>query len=337
VNSVKLSAAEHRIAMMTTLFGGLLTMALALLQIAAGGDPVFYPYRSSSFGEPSGLFANRNHEALFIAALLPMLGYLIATRARASRSGDAMQFFVFTCLLLAIAFLVVVGSRAGLVAGAIGLVAFILISTLSYNGRDRRSISRVQASAGIGAAVVIGLIIAGAIATGSAKSIQRLAQSDDQSELRYVIWPTIKDALPSFMPTGTGVGTYERVFRIMEPDKILRPTYSNHAHNDWLEVVLTAGAPGVLLLVVATIGFLIAVGRVSARHSGFPRALGWMGLVIIFITAIGSIIDYPLRTPVLSALFSLSCVWIAFSLRSNRNGDQMMSDGSEAFVERVRA
>jgi len=337
VNGVRLSAAEHRTVMMAILIGGALSMALAMLQIAGGGDPIFYLYRSSSFGEPSGLFANRNHEALFIAALLPLLGFLLATRIRTSRRGDATRFLAFAGLLLAIAFLVVVGSRAGLVAGLIGLISFILISTLSNNRRDRRPISRAQVIAGVGATVVIGIIVAWAIAVGSATSIQRLADNDNRGELRYVIWPTIRDALPGFMPAGTGIGTYERVFRIMEPDAILRPTYSNHAHNDWLEVVLTGGAPGVLLLAVAAIGFLIAAVRVCSRTPpGAARAAGWMGLVIIFMTAIGSIIDYPLRAPILSALFALSCVWVSSSLRSNWNRGEMVPDRPDVFKGQVR-
>ena len=335
-NGVRLSTAEHRIVIMTVLLGGGITMAFALLQIVGGGDAAFYLYRHSSFGEPSGVFANRNHEALFLASLLPLLGFLLATRDRTSRRGETTRFLAFAGSLVTLTFILVLGSRAGLVAGLIGLISFALIAALSSGSRSRWMISRTRLMIGAVATIIAGAIIASAIAAGSARSIQRLLESDDRGELRYIVWPIIRQSLSQFMPAGTGIGTFERVFRTIEPDAILSPTYLNHAHNDWLEVALTGGAPGIVLMLVAVIGYLMAMARVWSLPAGPARAAGWMGLVMIFMAAIGSIIDYPLRAPILSALFALSCVWVASGLSSTWSENGRTSDRRNPFEGRVR-
>ena len=40
-------------------------------------------------------------------------------------------------------------------------------------------------------------------------------------------------------------------FQIAEPARLLDSTYLNHAHNDWIEIAVTFGVPGLLLLVGA--------------------------------------------------------------------------------------
>lgn len=329
INGVRLTNAEHRLTMLVMLAGGVLTMIAALGQIAGGGDPWLYPYLHSSFGEPSGLFSNRNHEALFLAALLPVIGVFFVRTGADGRSAKPAMFLIAVGTLVIVAFLLVLGSRAGLVAGAVGLLALTLSA---FVARDRRASAKRTRwlMAAFGFASVAAILGAG-IMLGNARSVQRFMTDDRREELRYQIWPVIADAVPSYMPFGTGIGTYERVFRIIEPNAILRPTYSNHAHNDWLEVAYTGGVPGIVLMIVAVVGFAVAAWRLRRVRIAGARLMAGAGLVIIFIAAIGSVIDYPLRTPILSVLFTLSCLWVASGLRAKHDevglpaGDQNMS------------
>lgn len=314
-NAVRLTLVEHRLVIIVVLLGGTLSVALGLLQLAGGADSAFYLYRRSNFGMPIGLFANRNHQALFVAGMLPLLGFLVATRDRRSRAGEMMRFLAYASALVVVTFLVILGSRAGLVAGAIGLISFVLLSMLASRPGGWRSVPRVQIAVGAAALVAVTAIIAWAMIAGSAVSIQRAMDNDDGADLRYTLWPVITDAIPGFMPMGTGVGTYERVFQVLEPDSILRPTYSNHAHNDWLEVALTAGVPGLVLMALAVFAFISAVRLTWLLPADAARAMAWIGLVTILMAAIGSAVDYPLRAPLSSAIFSLACVWVAVCVR----------------------
>lgn len=316
LNGVRLTPTEHRAIMLVVLMGGGLSLLLGLLQIASGTDAL-YLYRRSFVGTPSGLFANRNHQALFLGLLLPLLGFLLSNQNWPRRAAKIIRFSCVAGVLVTIAFIVVLGSRAGLVTGVLGLLGFAsIVAMLAPRARSLSASSRRGVWA-IAALVAVAAIIVGwAMLVGSAETIDRAgAGMPEGEELRFIIWPIIAGSFPTFMPWGTGVGTYERVFRVIEPDSILRPTYSNHAHNDWLEVAWTAGVPGMLLLAIAVLAFLVTVRQVFLLR-GEARAIAWLGLVSIALGAIGSLVDYPLRTPFLSALFALSCVWVAAGLRA---------------------
>ncbi len=318
LNGLRLTAAEHRRIMILVLLGGGLSILLGTLQIVSASDAL-YLYRRSFVGTPSGLFANRNHQALFLAMLLPLFALQISNRNRSRRTAGIIRFTCTAGTLIVVAFIVVLGSRAGLVTGLLGMLGFGSIMAMQWPRTEGGApASRRGLWVVAGLLTVAVLIVAGAMVAGSAETISRVGGNGmgESEELRFAIWPIITQSFPEFMPWGTGVGTYERVFRMIEPDSILRPTYSNHAHNDWLEVAWTAGIPGMLLLVIAVLAYVVTVRRVLLLR-GESRAVAWLGLVIIALGAIGSFVDYPLRTPFLSALFALSCVWVAVALRAD--------------------
>ena len=49
---------------------------------------------------------------------------------------------------------------------------------------------------------------------------------------------------------GSGVGSFQRVYRHFEDHSAVTRTFANHAHNDYLELALETGIPGILLLVL---------------------------------------------------------------------------------------
>ena len=76
---------------------------------------------------------------------------------------------------------------------------------------------------------------------------------------------------------------------------------------------MTMGLPGLILLAIASViagkaiwsAFRAQVGE--GRDATFAR-LGGVALVII---ALGSIGDYPLRTPALACVFVIAALWLA--------------------------
>ncbi len=65
----------------------------------------------------------------------------------------------------------------------------------------------------------------------------------------------------TYFPVGSGLGGFDPLFRMHEPFELLKPTYFNHAHNDWLEIALDAGGAGIALL----FGSILWWGMASAR------------------------------------------------------------------------
>jgi O-antigen ligase len=139
-------------------------------------------------------------------------------------------------------------------------------------------------------------------------AIKRL--EDDTEGLRWPVWQSIVDTLPHYLPWGTGVGSYVEAYKVLEPDNLLRPTFSNHAHNEALEILFTAGIPGAALLLLAFVFLAVAVWR-ALSSSGDGALFKRLGIVAIILLAIASITDYPIRTPILSAVFALAAIWAA--------------------------
>ena len=90
----------------------------------------------------------------------------------------------------------------------------------------------------------------------------------------------------------------------------------NHAHNDVLEVMLTAGVAGlVLMLCAAGLWLVLAIRVLVIDRPDRLQPLRKAGVVIILILSVASLTDYPLRNPSLAALFALAWIWAALPYR----------------------
>src|SRR5690606_13261800 len=107
----------------------------------------------------------------------------------------------------------------------------------------------------------------------------------------------------------SGLGAFDPVYRIHEPDELLNTAYFNHAHNDFLEVVLDAGLAGLLLLGGAILWFLgksLKAWRGDTSRTILPR----LGSSILLLILIASITDYPARTPMIMAVVIIAAIWL---------------------------
>jgi O-antigen ligase len=306
---------------------GCISGLLGLLQLLGPPAGPLYLYTHTNYGVATGLFANRNHQALFLATLFPMLATWVTMRAatpHATRDGyAAVAIGIFLLPLL-----LITGSRAGMLAGAVGFLSIPFLLRLEpgrQRGRDqggkiiavrrgRWSMPSRRVLLAAGLAGAIGLV-ALTIGLSRAAAVSRLLDIGAEDELRFKVWPVIFETIPTYFPIGSGIGSFVPVFQIVEPDRILRPTFLNHAHNELLEILLTAGLPGGALVLAGVVAWLVAARRafaVSINETGVLYAR--LGVVVTGLLAIGSIGDYPLRTPFLAALFAIAALW-ASSLR----------------------
>jgi O-antigen ligase len=117
------------------------------------------------------------------------------------------------------------------------------------------------------------------------------------------------DAARAFFPFGAGFGTFDPVYRRFEPDALLSTIYLNQAHNEPMQLAIEGGAAALLLLVLFLIWWLRAV-FLALRPSGSSsrRALAIAMAATTLILMLSSLVDYPLRTPLLSGLFAVACV-----------------------------
>lgn len=310
---VQLSADERLRLLPVLLILGLLSGFWGLLQSISSPDGPLYLYRQTTNGAAVGLFANRNHQAILLACLFPMLAVFAIAEVR---SHDQAKFKAWLAIALGavlVPLILVTGSRAGIVAGIVGLAwAFALYRKPHVSTPIKRKVQKFDPRpALVGFAV---LCIGGlTIIMSRAEAFRRLTQADQSEELRFKMWAPIVEMTTKYLPFGSGIGSFVKVYQIDEPDALLDLSYVNHAHNDWLELYLTAGVPGVVLLTI-TLTMLVrsilgAFGRATDTSKAGSHAR--LGASIIIILALASLVDYPLRVPSLACVLVVAVLWLA--------------------------
>ena len=316
VTLLPLSGRHHSRLLGVVLGIGAIDALLSLLQVLgpAGGPLYFYEITNSRWAV--GLFANRNHNAMFLASLFPLIAAWWGSQDLSLGSKSPRNQLYWRLLpaisftLLLVLLVLLTGSRSGsaLAFVALALSPLVLLRTGGTPEAHRHNAKVVRISGLI--AAFAACLAALAIWLGRAEAIDRFFVKDPIEDLRVILLPALLAMLATYLPWGSGLGTFDPVFRMHEPDALLDPTYVNHVHNDWLELALTGGAPALLIAGVAMVGLTLRLRRAwmaSTDRSG--AVLARASLLSIALLAAGSITDYPLRVPSLSCLFVLLAFW----------------------------
>lgn len=299
----------HRLLGVALLLGSM-SAALGVIQLAAGREGTTYFYAITNNGSAVGLFANRNHQALLLAAMIPMLAAFACHLRLGDRRqhlwllGAALGTFCLLPLILA------TGSRAGLLLGCFGLLCAGLIASEAGALPRTAQTSKVKRWLPAILGLVLLALAAAAITLGRAEAWTRLLDSGGAGELRLRVLPALFALGTTYWPVGSGIGSFERAYQAHEPDGLLSSIYLNHAHNDWIEPLITGGLPAAILLLAASAAFGVQAWRaLQPQRTGPSRVLMRMGLCLILLSALASISDYPLRVPALSCLLAVAVLW----------------------------
>lgn len=279
---------------------------LALLQFSGAGFN--NPFLNDTPGVASSIFANRNHFALLLAIgclIAPVWAFLDhdALRWRGPLAAGLVLLFVLTILAT--------GSRSGMLLGGVALT----LSLLLVKRRLRRRFGRAPAwllpaliATGV---LVIGGFVALSFAANRANAINRLIALEAGEDIRSRALPTILSMIRTYMPFGSGFGGFDPVFRIHEPFDLLKVTYFNQAHNDYLGIALDGGAGGIVVLAAAILWWLIATIGIWRIKADDTVLLGRLGSAMIFLVLAASVTDYPARTPTIMAILVVAAAWLA--------------------------
>jgi hypothetical protein len=275
-----------------------------LTQLAAGPGALRL-FRVTSENAPVGVFANRNHQAVFLACALPLVAVFAAGRVRHGARLEAALAVLAGCLVLLLAMIAATGSRMGVLLAAVGLAG----AAWCWRGQGlsivpRKARSRMQLA---GIVLALGAVVAVSAWRGGA--LDRLAQTDFAEESRSASFAPMLQTASAFAPLGAGFGSFDSVYRRFEPDQLLSTIYLNEAHNEPMQLAIEGGLPALVLLALFMAWWMMAGARAfrSAR-SGSARAQTRAALVVTLILMLSSLVDYPLRTPLLGAVFALCCV-----------------------------
>lgn len=320
---------QRRVLAPLLIAAALFSAGCGVLQVAQG-QGYFYLNRSPDVAD--GIFANRNHQAVFLAVALVLLGSWPALTLRRPSELVPRAVAAGCASLFLFMMIVATGSRSGLLLGAAaGLFATLTFVRGVAPGRGRRLSFLALPVAAV-------LALAAMVLGGRAASLDRLLGVDLAGEQRLSSLPTLVRLLRDYLPMGSGFGTFDPVFRTAEPDALLHYGYFNHAHNDAIELVLTGGVPAAVLGMTVLGWWVWASWRVFAVPGRAPEILlGRAGSATMALLGAASLSDYPLRTPLLGGLFVIAACWLhaAVSGRAAGRGPSVSCDNEAMPVDGV--
>jgi O-antigen ligase len=125
-----------------------------------------------------------------------------------------------------------------------------------------------------------------------------------------------------YLPVGAGVGSFERVYRMKENPQTIDPSIVvNHAHDDYLELLIETGIPG-MVLVVTFLGWFATMGvRLWRGASSDPFAVA--GGITAGMVMVHSLVDFPLRTTAIAATFAMALAMLVQPRRSAESEKQL--------------
>lgn len=292
---------------------GALSGLIGLLQVIGSADGPLYFYRITNNGSAVGLFANRNHAAVLLASLFPMLAVFAAMGSGSGDVHNSRKLVAGAIAIILVPLILVTGSRSGLFASVIGLGAAALLyrspaheKKLRLSGKGKK----IGIAPVLGGLAVLCLVFL-TLFFSRAEAINRIFSENSGEDNRSDVWAVGIDIFWKYFPWGSGSGSFVEAFQIVEPNRLLDPTYLNHAHNDLIETAITLGVPGLIVLAVALLGYCRKSygwwlrGKDSSRNTAFGR----LSSVVIAIIFLASLADYPLRTPSMMCLFALLLLW----------------------------
>jgi len=319
--AVQLDLDDRRRLVVPLLAIGAASGLMGIVQIVGDPKGALYLYRITNNGQAVGLFSNRNHQAVFLVAMFPLLAYYASQGLRTEDQVKTRLVICAAAAAILVPLVLVTGSRQGLL---LGLLA-IALSFAIYE-RPQASLARrrgEQKSFGMMfVAIFAALLLAVVTAIASrAEALNRLIATDLAEEGRATAWQIVGKLIGEYFPFGSGSGSFVEAYQMAEPLSELRPTYFNHAHNDFLEVALTFGLPGMLLLIAAIIGFARGAWVIIRRKAphGNGKRLARTGAIIVLMAGLASVVDYPLRTPSFACFFVIACCWMYSGLPKRTN------------------
>lgn len=298
---------------------------IGLLQVVGPPGGALYFYRITNEGAAVGLFANRNHNGLFAAMAIPLLA---AFWRRHTPELDRKRLLRQTLLsalgLIAVSMALLTGSRGALLVLTLGVAGAIWIG---WTGRNQRTLNHEKGRRGENGRLLPTMMFVGfagaafvaiaLIALQRSDGLERLVATDSAQEMRLLALPVIWGGVTSLWPFGGGAGSFETVYKHLEPIELLGPQYLNHAHNDWIEVLFEFGIAGAILILAGLAMYVVAVRQLfRANPKSKTHTLAQAGAVMLLMVGTLSIFDYPARVPLMAVCAMFSAVWLAHGGRS---------------------
>ncbi len=294
---------EKRIAVWTVVIFAMLTVGLGLLQVNMEGG-AFYFYAVTNPDLPVGFFSNGNHQATMLLMALALSFALLSDLFSKGRSKSGASFGPRLLLIISLILGLIIGLALNTsVAGYLLMPVVVSLSIAVVVFTKRVKITKMHVLGLLIALPFIGFVFWDLVFLSPTMQglVNNLSTEGDMT--RVQVFAKTIEIIPKFFPFGSGLGSYQEIFRLYEDKNIITNVFSPHTHNDYLEFILEFGLVGI----IAILSFVGYWGYKVMTLIGSRRRVGVIGVaasIAILAVLLHSIVDYPLRTIAISTLFS---------------------------------
>ncbi len=243
-----------------------------------------------------------------------VLNFIDQLRMAVILKGAGLLF----ALLLALAGLLMTGSRAGISLAFLSATFFCLMVLRKSDLGSRMMKWMMAGMLALMAAVMLwsflnfGQVITHKIETNGLSSNSRLD-----------IFSGVRSMIADHPLLGTGLGSFAMAFQEYRPESMVADEMIDKAHNSYLEFAAEMGVPALLVLLAALgwVGYQLYRGMCDRRER---YVIPTLGLAIWLLGGAYSLVDFPLQIPSLSAIF-LALMVICVSQSDPRFSEPMPS------------
>lgn len=299
---------------------GLVSIVLGVLQLSHTGGFSWSLYSYYNVGVLDGFHANRNAQADTLAVSLLALGVVITHRLHRRHRAATTWFAAAATLALVPLAVIMTGSRTGM---ALTPIAILIFAAMLWPW-VRRHIHRLWLWMTIG---LIALTLIAAFLFQLPAVQHMLLRFTATREGRFDIWTDSIFALKGVWPAGGGIGSFPVLFNAAERLEVVRPTMAGRAHCDWLEWIIEAGIPGLIVLGcgIAWLAFAtVKALRADLRRSAHPvqRAQTLFAFGVLVQLGLHALGDFPLRSMTLDAFAVLAATMLIQPNRKLRSNEE---------------
>lgn len=289
--------------------GALLSIEAISQRLEGSGNLLFLvkPHVNPNASAQFGPFAYRSNAIQYLNLVWPVtLGFWWWLQSAAAKHDRAWSHhWLLLCVIVMAACPIISSSRTGALTG-MALLAIAVALLIS----EKRTDSLLK----LAALGVFGFTLAGGVFLGWQSLSLRLNELGENYWIREQMYQTARLITREHPVFGTGPGTFEHVFQLYR-----QSTYEYwpaQLHNDWLELRLTFGWAG-FVLILAALG--LAVGH-WFRAAGIPASRRFIWLVWLALT--GCLFqarwDFPFRIYSVVFLFLALCAVLTTVTKAGR-------------------
>ncbi len=302
------AAMRHRhapsFAAVTRVIAGIavLSVVLGAVQRSTGQA---YIYTITNYGTGPGFFANSNHQGSFLLTTLALFGGQAIGQFRrkgptpkGTRNRLAARFVPVASAVVCAVLAAGIALSGSLACVCLLVPVALALAAMAWPGWRMRF-------AAVAAAGVSGVLLLAALLAFGPLTNDLTARGIVPGISRLDFLINGLQALRDVMPFGSGLGSFELLYRRYEDSRIIGTTFVNHAHDDLLELLIETGLFGAAALACFLRWLAPRCWHVwSGARDDVPRLAASAAIGVVLAH---SLVDYPLRTAAMSAIVALAC------------------------------